>query len=167
MTAYRTQPAGADDFRAVMSRLVSGVVLLSAHHDGHDHAMTATAFTSVSLDPPLVLACVEQAARFHELVTDSGVWGVSLLGRKQRAAAEWLATPGRPLVGQFDAIPHWRAESGVLLFTGSLATLEARTTAIHQAGDHSIIVGEVIATGLDDDPDDALVHYRSRYGSIA
>jgi len=90
-----------------------------------------------------------------------------LLGRKQRAAAEWLATPGRPLVGQFDAIPHWRAESGVLLFTGSLATLEARTTAIHQAGDHSIIVGEVIATGLDDDPDDALVHYRSRYGSIA
>ena len=69
--------------------------------------------------------------------------------------------------GQFDAIPHWRAGSGVLLFTGSLATLEARTTAIHQAGDHSIIVGEVIATGLDDDPDDALVHYRSRYGSIA
>ncbi len=57
--------------------------------------------------------------------------------------------------------------SGVILVDGSLATFECATVAVHPAGDHSIIVGEVIATGLDDDPDDALVHYRSRYGSIA
>ncbi|MCB1316496.1 MAG: flavin reductase, partial [Leptospiraceae bacterium] len=93
------------EFRAAISRLASGVVVLSAHGDGHDHAMTATAIASVSLDPPLLLTCVEQAARFHEVVLDAGGFAISILGHAQRRAADWFATPGRPLIGQFDQFP--------------------------------------------------------------
>ncbi|HRC40289.1 flavin reductase family protein [Nostocoides sp.] len=167
MTAYQGPMVDSDEFRAAMGRLASGVVVLSANDGRHDHAMTATAFTSVSLDPPLVLACVERAARFHDLVLASGGFGVSILGVGQRAAAEWLATPGRPLVDQFERIPHRRGGGGAILLTESIATLECRTSALHPAGDHSILVGEVIATTLIDTPDEALVHYRSRYGSLA
>lgn len=159
--------APSAEFRAAMSRLASGVVVLSAHGDGHDHAMTATAIASVSLDPPLLLTCVEQAARFHEVVLDAGGFAISILGHAQRRAADWFATPGRPLIGQFDQFPHTRGVTGAIVLTGSLATLECRTASVHDAGDHSILVGEVIATTLADKADEALVHYRSRYGSLA
>lgn len=163
----RPSPAPEPEFRAAMSRLASGVVVLSAHSRGSDHAMTATAIASVSLDPPRLLVCIERAARFHDVVAESGQFAVCLLGREQRRAADWFATPGRPMVGQFDQFPHTRGSLGCILLTGSLATLECRTETVHDAGDHSIIVGEVLATTLEDDPGAALVHYRSRYGSLA
>lgn len=166
VTAYDGERP-SPQFRAAMSRLASGVVALTTRSGNHDYAMTATAIASVSLEPPLLLVCVESSARFHEAVVDSGAFVVSLLSREQRRAAEWLATPGKPLIGQFDQIPHTRSEAGIVLLTGSLATLECRVHAVHGAGDHSIVVGEVVQTALAERPGDALVHYRSRYGSLS
>lgn len=156
-----------DDFRAAMSRLAAGVAVLSTRVGSHDHAMTASSVCSVSLDPPLMLACVQIAARFHDAVAESGVLGVSLLAKTQRAHAEWLATPGRPMIGQFASVPTHRAPSGVVLLDESLATLDCRVWAMHPGGDHSIVVGEVLSVTLADDPDPALVYYRNRFGSIA
>lgn len=160
-------PVDAWTFRAALGRLAGGVTIVSTIADGRDHAMTANAVTSVSLEPPLVLVCVETASRFHEAVLDAGVWGVSILGKSQRPAAQWLATPGRPLVGQLDQIPHTRGASGVVMITGSLATLECETYAVHPAGDHSIVLGRVTALTLADEPEAALVYYRSQFGSLA
>ncbi|MEI2776911.1 MAG: flavin reductase family protein [Tetrasphaera sp.] len=156
-----------DDFRAAMGRLAAGVAVLSTRVGGHDHAMTASSVCSVSLEPPLLLACVEVAARFHDAVVESGLLGVSLLGHPQRPHAEWLATPGRPMVGEFATVPTHRAPSGVVLLDESLATLDCQTWAVYPAGDHSIVVGEVLAVTLADDPDPALVYYRNRFGRIA
>ncbi|MBK6885878.1 MAG: flavin reductase [Tetrasphaera sp.] len=150
-----------------MSRLAGGVVVLSTRLGTHDHAMTASAVCSVSLEPPLVLACVEVAARFHDAVLESGVLGMSILTAAQRAHADWLATPGRPVIGQLDRIPVHRAPSGVVLLDESLATLDCVTWAVHPAGDHSIVVAEVMAITLADDPEAALVYYRNRFGSLA
>ena len=129
--------------------------------------MTANAITSVSMDPLLVLVCVEVDARFHDAIAESGVWGVSVLSAAQRPVADWLSTQGRPLHGQLDRIPHGRGPvTGVALLDDALATIECRTTDMHPAGDHSIVVGEVVSLSSTEHPADALVYYRSRYQAL-
>jgi flavin reductase len=153
-----------DQFRLAMGRFATGITVLTTLAGGHDHAMTANAITSVSMEPLLVLVCVEVDARFHDAVTEAGVWGVSILGAEQRAVAQWLSTQGRPLHGQLDRIVHHRGEAtGVALLGGALATIECRTTDVHPAGDHSIVVGEVVSLTSNEHPTSALVYYRSRY----
>ena len=162
-----TDQPDRDQFRLAMGRFATGVTVLTTFSSGHDHAMTANAITSVSIDPLLVLVCVEIDARFHDAICESGVWGVSVLGAGQRPVAEWLSTQGRPLHGQLDRVPHRRGEqTGVALLEEALATLEVRTTAIHPAGDHSIVVGEVVSLHSAEHPADALVYYRSRYQTL-
>lgn len=154
-------------YRHVMGRLATGVAVLTTHSSGQDHALTASSLTSVSLDPVLLLVCVETDARFHDAARESGVFGVSILAADQRALATWFATPGRPLPGQLDRAPHHRAESGVALLDGSLASLECDLRDVHPAGDHSIFVAGVRAARLAADPKAALVHFRGQYSAIA
>jgi flavin reductase (DIM6/NTAB) family NADH-FMN oxidoreductase RutF len=162
-----TEELTADVYRQAIGRFATGVTVLTTFSAGHDHAMTANALTSVSLDPLLVLVCVEQDARFHDAVLDSGVWGVSVLGASDRPVADWLSTPGRPLHGQLDRIDvHRGPTTGVALLNRALATVECRTTAVHPGGDHSIVVGQVQSVSIDDDPDVALMYYRGRYGTL-
>jgi flavin reductase (DIM6/NTAB) family NADH-FMN oxidoreductase RutF len=147
-----------------MGRFASGVTVVTARAGSIDHAMTASAFTSVSLDPMLVLVCVELDARFHDAVTEAGEWGVSILDGSARAASEWLATRGRPLHGQLDRVPHHRgAATEAALLDQSLATLECRTVATYPGGDHTIVLGEVLAIATRDSDDGGLVHFRGRY----
>lgn len=156
--------AEGDALRLAMSRLATGVTVVTASAGGHDHAMTANSFTSVSLDPPLVLLCVQQDRGFHEAVTASGRWGVSVLAESQRATASWLSTPGRPLHGQLERVPHYRSESGVVLLEGALAVLECETVQAHAAGDHVIVVAQVLRAEHTD-RGEPLVYFRSRYTS--
>lgn len=156
-----------DEFRSVMSRFATGVTVVTCVQDGLDHAMTANSFTSVSLDPALVLVCVEGDSRFHEAISAAGSWAVSVLEAGQRGRARWFATRGRPLVGQFDATPTTRsAATGALLLDGAIATLECRTVAVHPAGDHDIVVGEVLALGLPRPDGDPLLYFRSGFRTL-
>ena len=173
MSAAGVVPAAPQDpiddgvFRRAMGRFATGVTVVTTSHRGVDHAMTANAFTSVSLDPLLVLVCVEQEARFHEAVEAAGVWSVSLLDDSARGVAAWLATRGRPLHGQLDRVPHHRGpRTGIALLDQSLATLECRTTALHPGGDHTIVVGEVVGVHLIESDAAALVYYRGGYGRL-
>lgn len=153
----------ATGLRHAMGHFATGVAVVTTLEDGHDHAMTANSLTSVSLDPPLVLVCVREDSGWHEAVRSSGVWGVSLLPSSGRPAASWLSTGGRPLLGQLARVPHHRGELGVALVDDALATLECRTRDMFPAGDHTIVVGEVVSSHSDPRRDDPLVYYRSRY----
>ncbi len=162
------QPVDSAVYRQAMGRLACGVSVLTTFASGHDHAMTADTVTSVSLEPLLVLCCAEVESRFHDAVVEAGVWGVSVLTADQRGASDWFATRGRPLHGQLDRTPFRRgARTGVALLDGALMHLEVRTTDVHPAGDHSIVVGEVLAVDLPEATAPALVHYRGGYGSLA
>lgn len=169
MTMDPVLPVGAapldpDVFRAVAGRWATGVTVVSTVVDDLDHAMTANAFTTVSLDPLLVLVCVERDARFHEAVVQSGTWAVSVLEASARAASDWLATRGRPLHGQLDRVPFRRgAHTGAALLDHAIATMECRTTGVHEAGDHDIVVGEVLSLATPMPDGDPLVYYRGRY----
>ena len=150
-------------FRRAAARYATGVAVVSARTGSHDHAITVNSFTTVSLDPSLVLFCVERDARFHDAVEETGHFGVSVLAAEHRPVAAWLATPGRPVVGQLETIAHEHGPGGCVLISGALAHFEAEVTAIHPAGDHSIIVGSVTYLDAPDEPPDALLYVRSRF----
>jgi len=155
-------------FRRVAGRFATGVCVISAVDGGTDHAMTASAFTTVSLEPMLVLVCVETDARFHDAVVEAGRWAVSILDETGRGVSEWLATRGRPLPGQLDRVPFHRGPvTGAALVDGALGWIEARTTAVHPGGDHSIVVGEVTSLEIGRCDPGPLVYYRSSYQALA
>ncbi|MGI8614361.1 MAG: flavin reductase family protein [Nocardioidaceae bacterium] len=154
-------------FRRALGRFASGVTVVTTVADGIDHAMTASAFSSVSLDPPLVQVCVQSSNRFHGAVVASGTWAVSILGRDGQGAASWFATRGRPLEHQLDRVGHHRAALvPAALVDDGVAWLECRTWATYPGGDHTILVGEVLAARVGDDSDDPLLYYHSHYGAL-
>jgi flavin reductase (DIM6/NTAB) family NADH-FMN oxidoreductase RutF len=156
-----------DVYRLAVGRLATGVTIVTSRLGETDHAMTANAIASVSLEPLLVLVCVEREARFHDAILESGLWGVSILPSTARATADWLATRGRPLHGQLDRIPLHRGVTGVALLDESLSTVECETADAYAGGDHTIVVGRVLSVEISDRPGDALVYYRGRYDSLA
>ncbi|GAB3245607.1 flavin reductase family protein [Kineosporia babensis] len=154
-------------FRRAVGRFATGICVVTSREGRLDHAMTVNAFTSVSLDPLLVLVCVEREARFHDAVVEAGVWGVSVLDSGHRPVADWLANRGRPLIGQLDRIPHHRGpETDVALLDEAVATLECRTTAVYPGGDHNIVLGEVVAADVCDDRSGALLYHRGAYRQL-
>jgi flavin reductase (DIM6/NTAB) family NADH-FMN oxidoreductase RutF len=157
---------GPAQYKAALRRFATGVTVISCVVEGQDHAMTASAFTAVSLEPPLVLVCVARNARFSAAIGASTQWGVSILGASAQSCADWLATSGRPLAGQLERVPHHRGSTGVALLDDSLATLECVTTSRTAAGDHDVVVGRVVAAAVTD-LDDPLLHWMSAYHGIA
>ena len=146
-----------------MGRFASGVTVVTSLLRGQDVALTVDLVASVSLEPVLLVVSLHAEARVLEGVADGGPLGVSVLTSAQRSVGEWLGEPGRPLHGQLTRVPHTRGEAtGVALLTGALATFECRTHAIHEAGDHSLVVGEVVALQAAPTDAPALVHYRGR-----
>ena len=103
----------ADSFRAVLGRFATGVTVMTTRENGHPHGMTANAVTSVSLDPLLVLVCVERSAMMAEHVESSRVFALSFLGAEQAALSEQFADPERPTGGdQFDGVETTDLQSG-------------------------------------------------------
>ncbi|WP_152191494.1 flavin reductase family protein [Georgenia satyanarayanai] len=150
-------------YRTTMQRLAGGVAAVSLRHGSTDLAMTATALTSVSLRPPMVLFCVHTDARLREALDDVDTWAVSLLDADAKVAAERLASPGRPAIGQLIGVDHSRGRlSGAALVDQAQGWLECRTHWIRTAGDHDVVVGEVLDATLGRTATGALVHYLGR-----
>ncbi|GHE74803.1 reductase [Streptomyces spiralis] len=165
-----------DEFRAAMTRLAAGVVLVTAQEPpldpddplapgGEDVGMTATAFVSVSLDPPLVLVSLREGSRMDDLLAEQPLWAVSVLTESQRHIAGRFAMKGRisdRLL--FEDIPYVRGEvSGAPLVGGALATLELRTEQRVPAGDHTLVVGRVLTAHLPSADGGPLLYFRGRY----
>lgn len=150
-------------FRHVLARYATGVVVVSTCVGGVDHAMTANSFTSVSLDPALVLVCVDRGSRFHEAVMATSSWAVSILAADSEPQAAWFAQRGRPLADQFAGVASRRGPtSGALLVAGALVHLECRTHAVFPGGDHDILVGRVESMSPADERE-PLLYYRHRF----
>jgi len=153
-----------------MSRLAAGVVLVTAHAAdegprGEDVGMTATAFMSVSLDPPLVMVSVRNGSRMDDLLLEQPLWGVSVLSDSQRHIAGRFAMKGRVSDRLlFNDIPYVRGEvSGALLVGGALATLECSTEQRVEAGDHTLVIGRVLGVALPGGDDGPLTYFKGRY----
>ncbi len=160
-------PPTSDAFRQAMGRFATGVTVVTTLTGAVDHAMTANGVLSVSLDPMLLLVSVEQEARWHDAVLEAGRWGVSILAADDRATALWLATRGRPLHDQLARVPVTRGPAtGVALLGNALATIECQTVNTVPAGDHTLVVGEVLSVEIADHPGDALLFYRGGFAAL-
>ena len=93
-------------YRRVVGRFATGVTVVTTRLGADQHAMTCNSFTSVSLEPVLVLFCAEKVARFHDVVLDTGEWAVSVLAQGQQQESRHFAARGRSLVDQFDGVAH-------------------------------------------------------------
>lgn len=165
----------ADEFRAALARLAAGVVLVTAHDPedgprGEDVGMTATAFLSVSLDPPLVMVSVRNGSRMDDLLAEQPLWAVSVLAESQRHVAGRFAMKGRisdRLL--FEDIAYTRGEaSGAPLVGGALAVLECRTEQRVVAGDHTLVIGRVLTAAAPTSAEAGpLTYFRGRYRTLA
>lgn len=156
-------PITPDAFRDVLGRFATGVTVLTTRDaDGRDCGMTVSAFAALSLDPPLVLACIARDATIAGAVAAASHFGVSVLAAHQEPLARRFADPN---VDRFVGVPLSRGALGVALVNGALAHLECRVTARHQAGDHTIVIGEVLAASAEHG--EPLVHFRGDYGRSA
>jgi flavin reductase (DIM6/NTAB) family NADH-FMN oxidoreductase RutF len=130
-----------------MAAVAAGVVVVSARDAGGFRGLTATSFTSASLEPPLVLVCLDRLSRTREAVATGGAFNVSVLERRQEFVAERFA--GRaPLVDPaWRAVPHELGSNGLPIVAGCVAWFECRLRALHPAGDHDLALGEVTVAG--------------------
>lgn len=151
------------DYRRAMAHLASGVCVVSARAGNVDLAMTATSVVSVSIDPPTLLFCVYSDARLAEAIDDGAAWAVSVLSQAAGSEADWLASPGRPAIGQLDRVAHRRGEhSGAALLDNASAWLECETEWVKAAGSHDVVVGRVVTAVVAPQARGGLVHHRGR-----
>jgi flavin reductase (DIM6/NTAB) family NADH-FMN oxidoreductase RutF len=152
----------ASTFRAVLGRFASGITVVTAQDDeGKDHGMTVTAFSSVSLEPPLVLVCIARNATMHDTLYGAGTFAVNLLSLGQEALSRRFAESRDD---RFDGVGYGRNLTGAALLDDALAHLECTTWARYDGGDHTIIVGRVDrAEARDARP---LLYYRGGYAQV-
>lgn len=154
-----SEPISSAAFREALAHFASGVTVVTARGDAGAVGFTATGFTSVSLTPPLVLVCVGKRASVHDVVVGAARFGVSILSEGQRWIAEQFARSGQD---RFAGVPL--REDGAPLVADAVVQLECRPHARHDAGDHTILVGEVLAAHVA--AATPLVHHFRRYGSF-
>jgi flavin reductase (DIM6/NTAB) family NADH-FMN oxidoreductase RutF len=126
------------EFRRTLGRFASGITVVTTVHEGRTYGMTANAFVSVSLDPPLVLVSIDNRANLHRILPQSKRYGVSILSDKQEDFSQHFA--GRPKEGS--EIPFVE-RAGVPLLDGALAHLVCEVVDAHPAGDHTLYIGRV------------------------
>lgn len=153
---------GPDDFRRVLGHFATGVTIVTTcDADARPTGLTVSAFASLSLDPPLVLVCVDHKSQSYPALWEGGCFAVNVLTTAQEAVSRRFASTR---TDKFDGVPHRLGERGAPLIEGALAQLECATVSRHVEGDHTIFVGHVERawTGAGE----PLVYYRGRYAQL-
>ena len=127
----------ADDFRHVLGHFATGVTILTTcDNDARPTGLTASAFSSVSLDPPLVLICVDHKSQSYPALKERGCFAVNILGAQQQAISRRCASSR---LDKFDEVPHTISDRGLPLIEGALAHLECTTVSVHVEGGVGVI----------------------------
>jgi flavin reductase (DIM6/NTAB) family NADH-FMN oxidoreductase RutF len=154
-------------FRRAMALLVTGVTVVTARDPvtGEPRGMTANAVMSVSLEPPLILVSVRNGARMHETVRLAGAYAVTVLSAGQESHARHFA--GLPIAGHNQGQePEFTERAGVPVLQHGLAWAVADVMAAHQAGDHTLFVGQVTAIAAERALDPPLAFHRSAFTQL-
>lgn len=149
-------------FRSVLSRFASGVTVVTAvADDGSDHGITVSAFSSLSLEPPLVLVCIDRQTVMHGILQRASVFAVNVLAAGQEELARKFSDPDND---RFDGTSFTRGSNGAAILTGVAAHLECAVTERFEGGDHTIFLGRVDAAESGDDA--PLLYYRGGYARL-
>jgi flavin reductase (DIM6/NTAB) family NADH-FMN oxidoreductase RutF len=153
-------------YKDALSRLTTGVTVVATHHAGQDFGMTCNSFTSVSLDPALVLWCLRKDSHSHAAYTASGEDGgytVSILGADQQALATQFATGDQ--AERFAGVDLERLTSGRPRVADAIAWFDCRLVSCTPAGDHDVLIGRVLDFGIT--PGEGLVYSQRVFGRLS
>ncbi|MBK6749173.1 MAG: flavin reductase family protein [Acidobacteria bacterium] len=151
-----------EEFRSAMSRFASGVtVMTTADAAGRPHGITVSAFCSGSMTPPMVLACIHKETASHYAFLERAAFVVHILGEHQRQISQQFAEPA---MDKFDGTQIYESTEGLPMLADALVTLECSVASVHDAGDHTIIVG--IVENADIRSGAPLIYYHHDYRKI-
>ena len=152
-----------DDFRQVLAHFATGVTIVTtSDSEQRPTGLTASAFCSVSLDPPLILICVDHKSQSYPHLRESGRFAINILHHGHEQLSRRFASSR---LDKFDGVPFTLGTLGVPLIDEALAYLECRTVSAHVEGDHTIFVGRVEAVGVGEG--DPLLYFRGRYHRLS
>ena len=140
-----------DRFKQACAMFPTGVTVVTTDRDGLVYGITANAFSSVSLQPPQVLVCVARQSKLHDMVMRSRKFAVSILSAEQAALSDYFARPGRepaPSFVEAGAVCEVH-DTGAPVLEGCSAYFDCALAQAYDGGDHSIFVGDVLASGAD------------------
>lgn len=161
----------ANDFKMALGRFGSGVTVVTVHDAEGDHGMTASAFTSLSLDPPLVLVCVGKKGNMHARLSQANAFAVNVLDVAQESVSNRFAGWWDKDTSKWADLEVERGgHSGAAFIGGSLASLDCVVHEQLDGGDHTIFVGRVLSARTDDRPREALeplVYFAGQYRALA
>jgi len=149
-----------------MSHFASGVTIMTTTAEGRMHGMTVSAFASQSLDPLLILVSVERSTTMHKLVMESRAFAINILGEQAEGTARFFADNARLSGPEFEEGAYQLGVTGSPILEEATAYLEATLDRTLEAGDHTIMVGRVIALQVVRDTA-PLIYYRSGYRGLA
>ena len=147
------------ELRDSLARFATGVTVVTALENGETHGMTANAFMSVSLDPPLVLVSLDNRSHMHRVLPLAGRYGISVLAEDQKAVSDHFA--GRATE---DTNIQFISRAGTVLLDGAVAYFAVRVVDVHPAGDHTLYVGSVEYFEFRDDK--PLLIYAGKYRQL-
>lgn len=149
----------SQDFRSTVGAFATGVTVVTTRGEEHCYGMTANAFSSVSLDPPLVLVCVIGESEGGRHIQRNGCFAVNILHADQEPISRYFASRDRPR-GQdaFRDVVHRCGVTGSPILDGAAGYLDCRLHADHEAGDHRILIGEVVELGFEPTATPLLFH---------
>lgn len=137
-----------ETLREALRFWATGVTIVAAAHEGRRHGMTANSFTSLSLEPPLVLVSLEKRTRTHDLVSQSGAYAVSVLPQELEGLSNRFAGRATEEQDRFAGVETFTQATGSPLLAESLAFFDCRVASTHDAGTHTLFIGEVLVSGF-------------------
>ncbi|HEX2895941.1 MAG TPA: flavin reductase family protein, partial [Marmoricola sp.] len=155
--------AKARRFRDVLGLFASGVTVVTSMSDGSPVGMTCQSFSSVSLEPPLVMFCPAKTSRAWPLMQRAGFFCVNFLAADQADVSQAMATKGSD---KYDGIEWAPAPSGAPLIDGVIGFVDCTVHSVHEAGDHYVVLGRVGELGFAG-PGKPLLYYRGNYDTVA
>ncbi len=156
-------PINRDEFRAALGRFASGVTVVTTRDAaGNMHGITVSAFCSVSLEPPLILVCIEKSAGSHHAFEQNEFFAVSILRDSQQHYSDRFASH---LPDKFDGIKFETNNQNIPILVDTLAVLECRRVNAHDNGDHTIFVGQIESSYVADDQ--PLIYFHGNYRKIS
>jgi 3-hydroxy-9,10-secoandrosta-1,3,5(10)-triene-9,17-dione monooxygenase reductase component len=157
------QPVESSALRRVCGDFVTGVTVITSGLGEDETGTTVNSFTSLSLDPPLVLFCIQNQSRLIPVITRSGTFAVNFLSGHQERLAMAFASKYRPSISE---VPHGHSTTGAPVFSEALAFLSCRLVNTVEAGDHVIIIGEVVELGALHRNRQPLIFFRGSLGTL-
>lgn len=153
-----------DALRHVLGTYATGVSIVMTKSRGMIHGLTVNSFTSVSLDPPLILICIDRMATTYPLIKESKVFSVNILSEVQESLSRLFSDPGNKS-STLQGLEYREEVTGAPIIMGVLGFLDCSVEATYQGGDHDIFIGRVEKFGLSDDGD-PLLYYRGEYHGL-